>query len=90
MIFMDCPAYMDENGVVRCGRGLPAEVEYRYAVRSSDGPLESVKVRCPRGHWFNGPVESLTWDKHTTATVLGAASQKQNAASLPARKTGTD
>ena len=88
MIFMDCPAYMDEDGAVRCG--LPAEVEYRYAVRSSDGPLESAKVRCPRGHWFNGPVESLTWDKRTTATVLGAASQKQSAASLPARKTGTD
>ena len=88
MIFMDCPAYIDEDGVVRCG--LTAEVEYRYAVRSSDGPLESVKVRCPRGHWFNGPVESLTWDKRTTATVRGAASQKQGAASLPARKTGTD
>jgi hypothetical protein len=68
MIFMDCPAYMDEDGVVRCG--LPAEVEYRYAVRSSDGPLESAKVRCPRGHWFNGPVESLTWDKRTTVPFL--------------------
>ena len=88
MIFMDCPAYMDEDGAVRCG--LPAEVEYRYAVRSSDGPLESAKIRCPRGHWFNGPVESLTWDKPASATVLGAASQKQKAASLPARKTGAD
>jgi hypothetical protein len=75
MIFMDCPAYMDEDGAVRCG--LPAEVEYRYAVRSSDGPLESAKIRCPRGHWFNGPVESLTWDKRAGATILGAASQKQ-------------
>jgi hypothetical protein len=75
---------MDEDGAVRCG--LPAEVEYRYAVRSSDGLLESAKVRCPRGHWFNGPEESLTWDKRTSATVLGVASQKQNAASLPARE----
>jgi hypothetical protein len=81
MIFMDCPAYMDEHGAARCG--LPAEVEHRYAVRSSDGPLESAKIRCPRGHWFNGPVESLTWEKHTSATVLGAASQKSNATSLP-------
>jgi hypothetical protein len=88
MIFMDCPAYMDEDGAVRCG--LPAEVEYRYAVRSSDGPLESAKIRCPRGHWFNGPVESLTWNERAGATVLGAASQKQKAASLPARKTGAD
>ena len=56
--FMDCPAYMDRRGTVRCG--LPAEVENRYTVRSSDGPVESVKIRCPRGHWFNGPLESLT------------------------------
>ena len=64
MIFMDCPAYMDKHGAVRCG--LPAEVERRYAVRSSAGPVESAKIRCPRGHWFNGPVESLTWDKRTS------------------------
>jgi hypothetical protein len=88
MIFMDCPAYMDKHGAVRCG--LPAEVEHRYAIQSSDGPVESAKVRCPRGHWFNGPVESLTWDKRTSATVLGAASQKQNATSLQARKAGPD
>lgn len=67
MIFMDCPAYMDRQGAVRCG--LPAEVEHRYAVQSSDGPVESAKIRCPRGHWFNGPVESLTWDKRTSVTV---------------------
>ena len=77
MIFMDCPAYMDKHGAVRCG--LPAEVEYRYAVQSSDGPVESAKVRCPRGHWFNGLVESLTWDKRTSATVRGAARQTQMA-----------
>jgi hypothetical protein len=89
MIFMDCPEYMDEDGAVRCG--LPAEVEYRYAVRSSDGPLESAKVRCPRGHWFNGPVESLTWDQRTSPTILAEASrERQDAASLPARKPGTD
>ena len=88
-IFMDCPAYMDEHGAVRCG--LPAEVEHRYAVQSSDGPLESAKIRCPRGHWFNGPLESLTWDKRTSATSAdGASRERQNAASLPARKAGTD
>lgn len=87
MIFMDCPAYMDQHGAVRCG--LPAEVEHRYAVLSSDGPLESAKIRCPRGHWFNGPVESLTWGKRPSTTAFsGAASQKRNAASLPARKAG--
>jgi hypothetical protein len=46
--FIDCPT---------CG--LPAEVEHRYTVTSTDGPLESAKIRCPRGHWFNGPLESL-------------------------------
>jgi len=53
----DCPAFLSHDGSARCG--LPAEVEARYTIRSTDGPLESVKIRCPRGHWFNGPVESL-------------------------------
>jgi len=38
---------------------LPAEVEYSYTVESSHGPLESAKIRCPRGHWFNGPIDLL-------------------------------
>jgi hypothetical protein len=57
-MFVDCPAYMPGNGSVRCG--LPAEVEGRYTMQSTDGPLESAKIRCPRGHWFNGPVKFLT------------------------------
>jgi hypothetical protein len=61
VMFLDCPAYMDASGAARCG--LPAEVEYRYTMRSTDGPLESAKIRCPRGHCFNGPLESLLWDK---------------------------
>jgi len=79
MAFLDCPAYMDKSGAVRCG--LPAEVECRYTVRSSDGPLESAKIRCPRGHWFNGPIEFLTWDKHQGAgTVPAAGTRRQGAA----------
>lgn len=58
MMFLDCPAYMDDDGAVRCG--LPAAVEYWGTVESSSGPLESAKIRCPRGHGFNGPVEFLT------------------------------
>ena len=58
VMFVDCPAYMDQTGSVRCG--LPAEVQGRYVMRSTDGPLESAQIRCPRGHCFNGPVESLT------------------------------
>ena len=58
VMFLDCPAYMDGHGAVRCG--LPAAVEYWYTVESTSGPLESAKIRCPRGHGFNGPVEFLT------------------------------
>ena len=58
MMFLDCPAYLDSHGAKRCG--LPAEVEDQYTVQSSDGPLISMKIRCPVGHWFNGLLESLT------------------------------
>jgi hypothetical protein len=26
-------------------------------MRSTDGPLEAAMIRCPSGHWFNGPNE---------------------------------
>jgi len=61
MMFLDCPAYLDENTGVRCG--LPAEVRYRFIVNSTDGPLESAMIRCPSGHFFNGPIELLSFDK---------------------------
>jgi hypothetical protein len=60
MIFLDCPAYLDEERTVRCG--LPAEIRCRFTMRSTSGPLESAMIRCPSGHWFNGPIESLTAD----------------------------
>jgi hypothetical protein len=62
MMFLDCPAYLDNEGAVRCG--LPAEVRSRFVMRSTDGPLESAMIRCPVGHVFNAPIEFLTWDKH--------------------------
>jgi hypothetical protein len=55
--FLDCPAYLDRRGAARCG--LPAEVEYWYPMTSTDGPLDSAKIRCPAGHVFSGPLESL-------------------------------
>ena len=58
VMFLDCPAYLDNRGAVRCG--LPAEVAHRYTAESTDGPLECAKVRCPRGHGFNGTIESLS------------------------------
>ncbi len=66
--FLDCPASLDASGAARCG--LPAEVQYRYTMRSTGGALESAKIRCPRGHWFNGPIQALTWDKKATVTRL--------------------
>jgi hypothetical protein len=59
--FLDCPAYMDAHGNARCG--LPAAVTCRYIMNSTDGPIESAMIRCPSGHFFNGPIESLTYEK---------------------------
>ena len=60
MMFLDCPAWLDRDGAVRCG--LPAEVSGRFTMRSTDGPVESAMIRCPVGHSFCGTIESLTWD----------------------------
>ena len=69
-MFLDCPAYLDQDGAVRCG--LPAEVRCRFTMRSTDGPIESAMIRCPAGHYFCGAIESLTWDgtdKHDPGTA---------------------
>ncbi len=68
--FIDCPT---------CG--LPAEVEHRYTVTSTDGPLESAKIRCPRGHWFNGPLESLIGTQVPPARHRPAAAARRQTAS---------
>jgi hypothetical protein len=60
MMFLTCPAYLDQDKAARCG--LPAEVRCRFTMHSTGGPLESVMIRCPAGHHFNGPVELLAWD----------------------------
>lgn len=57
MMFLDCLAYLDQDGTARCG--LPAEVRCRFTMRSTDGPIESTMITCPAGHWFNGPIEFL-------------------------------
>jgi hypothetical protein len=58
LMFVDCPAYLDRPGGERCG--LPAEVRSRFTLDSTDGRLDSAMIRCPAGHWFTGPLESLT------------------------------
>jgi hypothetical protein len=72
VMFLDCPAYLDKHGALQCG--LPAAVEYRYAVVSLEGSLESAKIRCPRGHWFNGPIEALTSENDPSAAARTAMS----------------
>ena len=57
-MLVDCPAFLGRDGAVRCG--LPAEVEAQYRIGSTDGPLDSARIRCPQGHWFNGPIEALS------------------------------
>ena len=85
-MFLNCPAYMDKDGGARCG--LPAEVHYRYTMNSTDGPLESAKISCPRGHHFNAPIECLTVPEQPTATAVSASPPRPAGQSTTARPTG--
>jgi hypothetical protein len=88
VMFVDCPAYLNRTGTVRCG--LPAEVEELYCFQSTDGPLDSARIRCPRGHWFNGPLEALVLEDRVKTVCGGMASrtgqtgQRLSAAGPPA------
>jgi hypothetical protein len=73
-MLVDCPAFLTGDGAIRCG--LPAEVQARYTVGSTGGPVECAKIRCPRGHWFNGPVECLSAPEVATAVVVDPAKQR--------------
>jgi hypothetical protein len=85
VIFLDCPAYLDENGAARCG--LPAEVRCRFTMSSTDGPLECAMIRCPVGHWFNGPIGSLTRNGSQVHDPGHAAAPSR---ARPASVTGSD
>ena len=83
MMFLDCPDYLDNHGARRCG--LPAEVRCRFTMSSTDGPLESVMIRCPSGHWFNGPIASLACpSSHPHGPASSAASSSAARASRTA------
>ena len=89
MMFLDCPAYLDQAGAVRCG--LPAEVRCRFTMHSTDGPVESAMIRCPAGHYFCGAIESLTWhgkDKHDP--VSAAVTSRAGRDSVPGSHDGRD
>jgi hypothetical protein len=79
MMFLDCPAYLPEDGTARCG--LPAEPRCRFTMRSTDGPLESAMITCPAGHWFNGPIEFLIWEsrkEHEPGSARVATSARRD------------
>jgi hypothetical protein len=42
-------------------------------MNSTDGPLESAKISCPRGHHFNGPIDCLTVPEQSAATAESAS-----------------
>jgi hypothetical protein len=48
---------MDTTTCPECG--APAEVIDRFALESTDGPIEHVRVQCVVRHWFLLPTELL-------------------------------
>jgi hypothetical protein len=38
---------------------MPAEIEDRSVLQSTDGPIALVRIRCLNGHWFNMPESEL-------------------------------
>jgi hypothetical protein len=65
LAFLDCPAWLDRECLTRCG--LPAEVLRRFIMESTSGPLESVTIKCPVGHYFIAPVEFLSLESDHAA-----------------------
>ncbi len=82
-IFLDCPAYIERDGTARCG--LPAAVEDRYTLGSTDGAVTGVKIRCPVGHWFSGPVDALTIHAVSVPDMAADAPRAGIAARISAR-----
>ena len=63
LAFLDCPAWLDDQCLARCG--LPAEVLRRFVIESTSGPLESVMIKCLAGHFFTAPIEFLSLESDT-------------------------
>ena len=81
LMFLDGPADLDRDGAERCG--LPAEVRCRFVMEPTDGPLDSAMIRCPAGHWFTGPIESLTPTTGRNFGLKGERCQRKRPARLP-------
>ena len=48
---------MDTTTCPECG--APAEITFRTALESTDGPMEHVKIQCVLRHWFLMPTAML-------------------------------
>ena len=59
---------MDTTTCPDCG--APAEVTDRFALESTDGPIEHLRVQCVRRHWFVMSTASLA--AHIAAPALPA------------------
>ena len=81
LMFLDCPAYLDKQNLLRCG--LPAEVKRRFIMRSTSGPIECAMIRCPAGHFFNGPIEFLSLES-TARTAHGQGATGPTSQRTPA------
>jgi hypothetical protein len=58
---------------------------------SSKGPLESATIRCPAGHWFNGPIEYLTWqNRHQQGPGAAKAAPSATRCSLTTGRDGPE
>lgn len=59
---------MDEGTLqlTRCpGCGGHAEIERRTVLESTDGPIEHLRLRCVRRHWFVVPAAMLETDRRS-------------------------
>ena len=65
LAFLDCPAWLDEDCLTRCG--LPAAVLRRFIIDSTSGPLESVMIKCLISHFFIAPIEFLSLESNPDA-----------------------
>jgi hypothetical protein len=52
----------------------PAQIVDRWTSESSAGPIEQVKTRCARGHWFMPTVDMLATQPAATPLAAAAAS----------------
>ena len=91
-MFLDGPAYLDRDGRQRCG--LPAEVRCQFIIESTDGPPGRALIRCPAGHWFTAPIESLTLKNgpgpRGRPAVPGRPGQRAGGAAAMMTPPGTD